>query len=93
MTTEDGTGNTQPAVHLARSDLVRTEDGSILLPVVLTHEGQQLHTYLTISPDEAARLHAQLDRLLNGGWAMSERTKVFKQNGEIYPVRGSGHLR
>lgn len=83
----------QQAVRLDRADIVRTEDGNYLLPVVLEDEGQRVRGHLEIDPDDAARLHAQLERHLNGSWAMSEEARTAKASGETYPVSGSGRLR
>lgn len=81
------------AVRLDRSDVVHADDGDLLIPVVLGDEAHETRAHLKIRPDDAARLHAQLDRLLSPGWATSEVDKVARQNGEIYPISGSGHLR
>lgn len=83
----------QQAVRLDRADIVRTENGDYLLPVLLEHEDEQIRGHLRIDPDDAARLHAQLDRHLNVGWATSEAAKAARSSGETYPVSGSGHLR
>lgn len=82
----------QQAVRLDRADIVRTEDGDYLLPVLLEDEDGQVRGHVRIDPDNAARLHAQLDRHLNGGWAMPEEAKAARTMGERYPVSGSGRL-
>lgn len=93
MADEEHPDNRQQAVRLGRSDIVRADDGDYLLPVVLEDEDGQVCGHLKIDPDDAARLHAQLERHLNGGWAMSEEAKAARTIGERYPVSGSGHLR
>jgi hypothetical protein len=77
--------------HLDRFDVKRTADGNFLLPVVLEEEGQRVD--LKMAPDDAARLHAQLDRALCTGWATGEQAMADRNSGETYPVSGSGHLR
>ena len=93
MVTKSRTGSEQQTVRLGPGDLVETDDGRFRLPVILTNDdGWQTREHVTLDPNEAARLHAQLDRLLNRGWAMTESAKVARQIGETYPVSGSGHL-
>lgn len=93
MADEEYPDSRQQAVRLDRADIVRTEDGNYLLPVLLGDNDQQTRGHLRIDPDDAARLHAQLERHLNGGWAMSEEAKAARSIGETYPVSGSGRLR
>lgn len=93
MATEEHPDSRHQAARLDRADIVRTEDGTYLLPVLLEDNDQQVRGHLRIDPDDAARLHAQLERHLNGGWAMSEEAKAVRAIGETYPVSGSGHLR
>lgn len=90
MTIRDMTGSEQQAVRLDRADMVRTDDGHLEVPVVLSDEGRQVRGILRLDPDDAARLHAQLDRRLNGGWAMTEQSQMAKQTGG-YPVSGPSH--
>jgi hypothetical protein len=93
MVTRSSTGSEQQTVRLGQGDLVDTDDGRFRLPVILTNDdGWQTREYLTFDSNEAARLHAQLDRRLNRGWAMTESAKVARQTGETYSVSGSGHL-
>lgn len=93
MAAEERPDSRQQAARLDRSDIVRAEDGDYLLPVLLDDEDGQIRGHLKIDPDDAARLHAQLERHLNGSWAMSEQDRAARNTGERYPVSGSGHLR
>lgn len=93
MAAEEHTDSRHQAVRLNRADIVRTEDGDYLLPVLLGDEDQQIRGHLRIDPDDAARLHAQLERHLNQGWATSEKAKAARYNGETYPATGGGYLR
>lgn len=77
------------AARLDRSDLVHTEDGTFSIPVLLEEEDGEARVCLTIGPSDAARLHAQLDRLLNRGWAMSEVDKAARQQGNRHTIGGS----
>lgn len=91
MATKDST-DSRYTVSLDRSDVTHTDDGDFLIPVLLGDEDRQTPALLKIGPDDGARLHAQLDRLLSRGWAMSERDKAARRNGD-YPISGSSHLK
>lgn len=89
MTTKHDTGSSY-TVRLNRADVTHTEDGHFLVPVLLDDGVRQTPAHLRIERNAAARLHAQLDRLLGPGWARSEPDMVARQSGEI-PV--SSHTR
>lgn len=91
MTAKDSNDSSYPA-RLDRSDVVHTEDGDFLLPILLDDGKRETRVHLKIKPDDAARLHAQLDRLLNRGLTMSMHDLVVKQNGET-SISGVSHLR
>lgn len=80
------------AVRLDRSDLLRTDDGTFLLPVILESKDREASGYARLDMDDAARLHAQLTRHLTSGWAVTEAEKANRQAGEIYQVGGDDRL-
>jgi hypothetical protein len=79
-------------VRLHRSDLLRADDGTFLLPVTLRNGEKEMFGYARLDVDDAARLHAQLHRHLTDGWALTEAEKASRETGEIYQVGGSVHL-
>lgn len=90
MTTEGDTDSGYTA-RLDRSDVVHTGNGEFLLPILLDGGEAEVRVNLTIPPDDAARLHAQLDRLLNRGLTMSGHDLMVKQNGHT-SITGASHL-
>lgn len=83
MAAEESTDRRLHTAHLDRADIEQMDDGSYTLPIVLEKDGQHIH--VRIDPNDAARLHAQLDRLLNKGMAMTEYEKTAGYGGR-YPV-------
>lgn len=76
------TDSTACVAHLDRADMKCMDDGSFHLPLLLDSENQQVHAHLELSRDDAARLHAQLERRLNQGWALTEEAMAAKQTGD-----------
>lgn len=85
-------GRPTVAVRLGKSDLLRTDDGTFLLPVIVKSEGKETSVCAKLSVDDGARLHAQLHRHLTRGWAVTEAEKLSRETGEIYQVGGSDRL-
>lgn len=85
--------NRTPAIRLDRLDLIRTDDGTFLLPVTMEGRPRKGASYcVTLTVDDAARLHAQLSRHLSHAWALTESEKASRQIGEIYPLGGDSRL-
>lgn len=84
MTSTDAT----PAIRVGRSDLTRADDGTYLIPLLMNTRAGEVTRHAALTSDDAARLHAQLSRHLNQGWATSEEEKMRRQSGEVYPVGG-----
>ncbi|MET7363293.1 hypothetical protein ABZS76_33315 [Streptomyces sp. NPDC005562] len=70
----------------------KLEDGSLQLTMTVDADGQRVKAKLTLPPDEAALINAQIQYLLTQGWARTEVARAMRQQGEIYPVGGSGRL-
>lgn len=92
MSMKDQTDEPVPVVRLEKCDVMRTDDNTFLLPVLVECQGKSVPCYVPLSLSEAALLQAQLSHHLNRGWAMTEKEQVARQLGEIYPVGGSGRL-
>ncbi len=62
-----------------KADVIRMDDGTYALPVVLERDGVQIRTYVLLDGNEAAVIHAQFSRYLTDGWAMTENEKTVRR--------------
>ncbi len=79
----------EPGISWTGGQIEKQADGSLRIPLTqVDADGVARPAHVVLGPDRAAVFHAQIDRLLTEGWAMTEQARLSRQQGEIFPVGG-----